>query len=100
MATLYISEAVGINADANGFIPPLMQLPPVAEQTVAIGATSAQSAAFGSNTNMIRLESDTACSVSVGVNPTATASKMRLAADSPEYFRVASGHKIAVIANT
>jgi len=100
MATLYIAESVGINADRNGFVPPIMQMPPLVEQTVTVSGSSTQSSAFGLNTTMVRVISDSVCSVAVGTNPTATTTTTRLAADSAEYFRVAAGHKIAVIANT
>lgn len=109
MATLYItefpssrkaspfSETVPVNVLD---MPPVV--PPVAEQTVAIGAASVASAAFNAVTTMVRVCADAACSVSIGANPTATATTMRLAPNVPEYFQVMSGqgHKIAAITNT
>ena len=100
MATLYVSEFPGVLPDGNGNVPQAVQMPPLAEQTVAIGGSSAQSSAFNARTAIIRVISDSVCSVSVGPNPTATTSMLRLAADSPEYFKVAPGQKISVIANT
>ena len=44
-----------------------------AEQVVAVGAASAQSAAVGANTNRVVLVSTTACWVAFGSNPTAVA---------------------------
>jgi hypothetical protein len=100
MATLYITEFRGGTKDRNGFSLPVARLPAVAEQTVAIGGTSAQSSAFNADTELIRVHTDAICSILVGSNPTATATKMRLAAGQTEYFLVVRGSKIAVITNT
>jgi len=100
MATLYVSEFRGVMPDIDGNIPQTVLMPPEVEQTVAISGTSAQSSAFGARTAIIRVIADTVCSVSVGLNPTATTSMLRIAADSPEYFKVAPNQKIAVISNT
>jgi len=100
MATLYITEFTSLKKDFNFHIPQAAVMPANAEQTVAIGAGSVQSAAFSNGTKIVRLESDAICSVTFGPNPTATAGKMRMAADSPEYFMVNAGDKVAVISNT
>jgi len=97
-ATLYISEFQGA--------PPLSvyyqaaRMPALVDQTVAIGSSSAQSAAFGSSTGMIRVNTDVACNIIIGSNPTATTSKMRMSAGQTEYFLVTPGQKIAVIVGT
>ena len=77
-------------------------MPPVAEQTVAIGGSSTQSAVLNAQTGLIRLISDVVCSVSVGTNPTASTTTMRLAANAAEYFTVRKNQslKVAVIQNT
>jgi hypothetical protein len=59
-----------------------------------------QSSAFGSRTKLVRIETDSICSIAFGSNPTATTARMRMAADTVEYFVVNSGDKVAVIANT
>lgn len=98
MATLYVTEFADISATQGVLIG---KQPPVAEQTVAIGASSAQSSAFNQRTNYIRLSPDTQiCSVLIGSNPTAAATNMRMAAGSVEYFAVPQGAKVAVILNT
>lgn len=79
---------------------PVPAMPPVAEQVVAIGVASAQSAAFNAETRMVGIHADAICSVAFGVNPTAVATNRRLAANSTEYFEVIAGHKVAVITNT
>lgn len=99
MATLYIAE---FTESAFGQISghaPVAALPAVAEQTVAISGTSAQSSAFGNQTEIIRVHTDTTCSILIGTNPTATAAKLRMVADQTEYFAVQPGDKIAVITN-
>lgn len=97
MANLYVSEFRATGPDRNGFMRPVMTMPPIAEQTVAIGGTSTQSSEFNGDTSFIRVIADLACTISVAVSPTATTTTMRLAADSPEYFAVVRGMKIAVI---
>lgn len=72
----------------------------VAEQTVAIGGSSAQSAAFNAGTHFIRVHTDAICSIATGTNPTAAATNRRMAADQTEYFGVVPAWKIAVISNT
>lgn len=100
MATLYISEYTegAVSQVPNGL--PLAAEPPVAEQTVALSGTSAQSNAFNGKTRIIRVHTDAICSILVGANPTATTAKKRLPADHTEYFSVQPGDKIAGITNT
>lgn len=99
MATLYITEYV-----RTGLTPRVSVLageePAIATQTVSIGASSAQSSAFNAETRFVRLNTDAACSILFGTNPTATASKTRMAANSTEYFAVLPGMKLAVITNS
>ncbi len=101
MAKLFITEfsQIGVLSGriANEVQAP--RVPPDAEQTVAIGAASAQSAIFGSSTKFVQLMADVVCSVAFGTDPTATADTMRLAADVPQLFAVHSGDKVAVITN-
>jgi len=96
MATLYITE----------FLPrstgtfQVAVIPPVAEQTVAIGISSVASAAFNSNTGLVRLCCDSPCSVAWGLAPIASSTTCRLPANGVEYFNVSSpGMKVAVITN-
>jgi len=100
MAVLYLAE---LNAIGGGGNHPISgaQWPPVVEQTVAIGGGSAQSAVFNKNTTLLRINVDVACSISIGLNPTATLTTARLAGNQTEYFSIPpnSNYKIAVIAN-
>jgi hypothetical protein len=100
MAVLFITEFKGGRKDRSGLALPLAMTPPIAEQTVAIAGASAQSAALNTTTEVVRVHTDAICSVAFGSNPTATATTMRLAAGSTEYFYVVPGSKIAVITNT
>lgn len=102
MATLYITEIATQGQDGNTKQIILPQFPPLAEQTVAIAAGSAQSAALNASTTMVRLHTDAVCSVAIGANPTATAANMRMAANTSEWVSIPRGSspKIAVITNT
>lgn len=100
MATLYITEfeRLGSGDFGGGIQAPLE--PPLAEPTVAIGASSTQSVALNQFTRAVRIHTDTACHIAVGANPTATTSNRRMIADSTEFISLPSNHssfKIAVI---
>jgi hypothetical protein len=85
---------------------PMVRGPKVAQNNVAIGGTTAQSAAFNASTGVIRVEADAICCIEIGANPTAialgTTMTMRMVAGQTEYFYVdqGAGHKIAVISST
>jgi len=91
---------------------------PYSSQTIAIGGSSVQSAAFSvgnvappydpsgvparvpNNTTHIRVVATSACWISFGTNPVAAAStspSIYLPAFTPEYFWVNVGEKLAVI---
>lgn len=102
MAVLYVAEFVSTGGTGN-FPVAGAQVPPVAEQVVAIGGASTQCTnAFDKNTAFVRIHTDAICSIAFGTNPTATTVKMRLAANQTEYFAVPLGqsYKVAVISNT
>jgi len=84
---------------ANGEVP---QIPEVATQQVAVGVSSAPSAAFNAATVLVRLHSDAVCSIAFGTAPTAVATSFRMAANQTEYFAVPlnAGYKVATITNT
>lgn len=99
MAVLYIAEYTHFPV-RQGNVVQAPNDPPVAEQTVAIGAGSVQSAAFNAKTRVLRIHTDAICSILIGPDPTATAAKARLAANQTEYRVVQPGDKLAVITNT
>lgn len=102
MATLYITEFVAQGRDGAGYVAPAPLVPPVAEQTVAIGGTSTASSAFNARTAVVRILSDSICSIAWGTAPTATTTTARVPADVPMDFMVPVGQsfKVAVITNT
>ena len=100
MALLYITEYADIVQTVRGGTAIPVD-PPIAQQTVAIGGTSAQSAAFNVATRFIRIHVDAICSVTCNTtNPTATAANGRFAANQTEFRGVTGGLKLAVITNT
>ena len=99
MAKVFTSEYQNLPI-LTGRAVPTGDEPAVAEQVVAIGAGSVQSAAFNAATRFIRVHTDAICSFKFGAAPTATADTPRLAANSTEFFGVLPGHKIAIITNT
>lgn len=102
MSSIYVTE-FGVQArDSNNIIIPVAQAPALVHQKVTVAGASAQSAAFGANTALVRIQSDVVCSITFGKDPTATDAMTRIAADSPEYFGVPMGQsfKVAVITNT
>lgn len=102
MATLYVTELTNQGQDDRHLTMAMSLEPPVAEQTVAIGAGSTRSAAFNAKTTFLRVHCDAICSIAFGTNPTAAATNRRMAANATEYFSIPQNQafKIAVIANT
>lgn len=100
MAVLYVTEFQYIGRQGGSDVQLPLAPAQVFNNNVAIGA-QAQSNAFGSKTNLIRVHADAICSVAVGgTNPIATAADARFAANQTEYFFVIPGHKLSVISNT
>lgn len=101
MAKLYVTEYSELAKDTLSRDMMAAKEPSLVEQTpITISGSSAQSAAFSTNTNLIRVHTDAICSVLVAIDPTATANHKRMAANQTEYFGVRPGHKIAVITNS
>jgi hypothetical protein len=102
MAVVYITEYARQGSDAMGHGLVVAEEPPVANQTVAIGATTAQSSAFNASTTFVRVHTDAICGIEFGTNPTATTTTRRMPAGGTEYFAVPMGksYKLAVITNT
>lgn len=105
MAVLYITEAKRFGHDDRGVAVPALQMPPVAEQTVAIGVGSVNSAPFNDKTRAVELHCDAVChiawstsaQVKAGTQVAAVTSKKRLPADSTQFFTVEPGGSVAVI---
>jgi hypothetical protein len=70
-------------------------------QLVSFTSTStANTTAFASGTNTIRVVASTRCHLAFGASPTATTSSPALPANVPEYIVVAPGQKLAAIRTT
>ena len=76
-------------------------LRPTTHQGITSSGTSAQSAAFGSQTEYVRIASTADVYILFGANPTAVAtadsSTIFIPADQPEIFKVSPGEKVAFI---
>jgi hypothetical protein len=101
MAALYISEFEN-PVTVDGTLPGIqLPQPALLDQTpVAIGGTSAQSAAFSAKTKAVMISTDAICSIAFGSNPTATTGNLRLPANTIISFGVIPGQRVAVISNT
>lgn len=100
MATLYVTEFDGISVPLGG-VAQVCNQPPIAEQTVSFSSSTASSA-FNAATRIVRIHTDSICSIAFGTSPTATTSKMRMVAGQTEYFAVPvnQSYKVAAITNT
>ena len=99
MPTLYISEFQTTGNAGFNTVQAARQ-PAMADQPVTISSVSAQSAAFNEKTSLVRVQTDTACFITFGTNPTATTSKTPIAVNVPEYFAVPVGEKYKIAAIT
>lgn len=101
MATLYITE-YGLLGNLNGVSAQAGLEPAITTQTVSIGGSTTSSSAFNAQTSMVRLHTDSICSILFGTAPTASATTPRMAANQTEYFAVqkGAGLKVAVITNS
>jgi len=106
MAILYIAEFAEMEIGPAGRVGQMPMQPPLAEQTVAIGASSTQCTnPFNAQTRFVRLHSDVAAQYLFGTNPTALKDangSARMAAGQTEYHGVPKGQsfKVAVLAPT
>lgn len=105
MAKLYITEYSDVPSAYAAMSYQVVREPPLADQTpVAIGASPLNSAPFNPLTRVVRLHTDSVCSIAIGPPATvaATANNQRLAANQTEYKLVPpnSGYVVSVITNT
>lgn len=86
-------------------MPSLARAPALAQQVITF-STATASAAFNAKTNMVRLISDTICSIEfaeagkLAAAATVAATAVKLNAQVPEYFYVAPGGSLNVISDT
>lgn len=91
---------VGEFAQTGGAFVQVARQPGVKDQAaIAVSGTSAQSAAFNTNTTFIRINCDAVVSFLFGGNPTATSDNARLPTGVVEYFQVIAGQKVAFVTN-
>lgn len=98
MATLYITELTHLGYD--GFSAPVMAPDVktlVTEQFVTITGSSNLSAAFSTTTRFIMVNTDVACCLAFGLNPTALNTQHRMGANETRFYTVPSGYKLAVV---
>ncbi len=76
------------------------QAPAMVEQRIDYSGGHTESAAFGASTRIIRVHTDSICSISIAVAPVATTSMARMAAGQTEYYGVVPGQKISAVINT
>ena len=96
MSIAYITEYEDVALDGRGNVVPVGQEPAVATQVVTF-STSTASTAFNNRTRFVRITSDTECHIIFAVAPTATTSHPQMLADTPEYFGVSPGLKVALV---
>lgn len=104
MADLYISEFEDLPFVTNGVLQAANAASWQQDQKIAIGATSAPSAALSTKTNYVVLSADAVCSIAwtkVGqATVAATANNLRIPANVPLLFGVAPGMIVSNITNT
>lgn len=66
-------------------------------QVKAYTTTAAIDNAVGAGTNKVRVVVTSAAYIKIGKDPTATTSDVYMPADSPEYFTIRPGEKIAAV---
>lgn len=96
MATLWVTEFSGC-AVVNNTLTPAPRVPPTAEQKVTFTTTTA-SAAFNSNTTLVRVIADADCHIEWGTDPTATTDNMKLEGDNEFWGVVPPGGTLKVAA--
>ena len=111
MANLDITEYANIGNVGLNIVPVAdARNGKIASQSIAIGSSSAASAAFNANTHLIRVHAEALCAVEIGgslvngltpgATPVAVAPNGRMAVGQTEYFVVSPGDKLAVITST
>lgn len=93
---MYIQEYTNLSVDGRGFQVQAGQEPAVTSQKVSF-TTSTASAAFDETTRFVRITCDADAHLQFAVAPTATTSMMEVQADTPEFFGVIKGQKVAAV---
>lgn len=94
MAKMYIQEYEKLAKDHQGNIVPVGLEPAVSSQQITF-TVSTTSVAFDGRTKFVRVSCDAAARLKFGSAPVATGADMIVAANTPEYWGVTPGLKIA-----
>ena len=101
---LYVTEYYSVaSPQVGGLNAQVPSEPPLVEQTpIDYSGGHAESAAFNALTTLIRIHTDSICSVLIGTTPVATTGSARMVAGQTEYRSVPKGqnYKISVVGNT
>jgi hypothetical protein len=102
MGKAYITEFVGPGVAHGGVIPVgnAGSWRENAASPVTFTSSTTSSVAFGTNTQLVRVNVDATCSINIGVTVTATVNNARMSQGQTEYYTVVPGQVIAIIANT
>jgi hypothetical protein len=97
MGILHIQEYVDVGVGGDGKATQAAREPALTNQAITTSGAAALSAAFGSQTRLVRLAATGVVAVLFGKAPVAVVTDMRLSAGAAEYFIVLPGDKISVI---
>lgn len=100
MATLYVTEFSSAVSGIGSAFAPVLPQPALAQQNLAIGATTNPSAAFTSKTNAVELYADAACTFifgAAGAVPAVVVGGNRMASGERRVYAVPPGGYISVI---
>lgn len=96
MATAWLTSFRGNVTVPTGGIAP--QEPDLGTEALTLSSGSVQSAVIQDQCKLMRIVGDDDFHVEFGANPTATTTSMYIPADTPCFFGVNPGHKVAVVA--
>lgn len=100
---LYVTEYASIaTVQVGGALAQVPAEPALVEQVIDYSGGHAEASAFNAKTTLVRIHTDSICSVSFGTAPVATTSMGRMAANQTEYRGVPKGQsfKVSAVINT
>jgi hypothetical protein len=99
---LYVTEFEAPQNAMGGMFPPLAFFSDdaILQAPIDYSGGHAESAAFGTNTRLVRVHTDSICCVIIAKAPVATTSHQRMTAGQTEYFLVKPGDKISAVITT
>jgi len=96
MATLHVETYQRLAQEGGGLHSPIPD-DPLDEDQVTIQGSSTSSSAVDKSAKFVCLTGDAACHIAIGASPTATTSKRYLPANTPRFYRIRGGEKVACI---